>query len=70
MDIVAVSVNQPCPFEQICNPPLTEDHVKLDENRSRGFREEVGQRCGRTNEGRTDNGRQVITIAHPEPSLR
>ena len=37
--------------------------MKFEENLPRGFREEVVQRCGRT-----DDGRRVITIAHPEPA--
>ena len=37
--------------------------MKFEENWPRGFRGEVVQR----GYGRTDNGRQVITIAHPEP---
>ena len=41
--------------------------MKFEENWPRGY-SEVVQRCGRT-DGRTpmDDGRQVITIAHPEP---
>ena len=38
----------------------------FEENWPRGFRGEVVQRCGRTD----DDGRQVITIAHPEPSAQ
>ena len=44
--------------------------MKSGDNCSRGFREDVlrfhylVQRCGRM---RTDDGRQVFTIAHPEP---
>ena len=47
--------------------------MKFQENWPKGFRGEVVQRCGRTDLGRTDgrtmddDGRQVITIAHPEP---
>ena len=36
--------------------------MKFEENWPRDYREVV-QRCGRTD----DDGRQVITIAHPEP---
>ena len=46
-----------------------------EENWPREFRGEAVQRCGRTagrrrttDEG-MDDGRQVITIAHPEPSV-
>ena len=43
--------------------------MKFEENLPMGYRGEVVQRCGRTKDGRTtmDDGRQVITIAHPEP---
>ena len=45
--------------------------MKFEEIWPRGFRGKVVQRCeradGRT-DGRTDDGREVITIAHPEPS--
>ena len=37
--------------------------MKFEENWPRGFKGEVVQRCERTD----DDGRQVITIAHPEP---
>ena len=37
--------------------------MKFEENWPRGFIREVVQMCGR----RTDDGRQVVTIAHPEP---
>ena len=36
--------------------------MKFEENWPEVFREEVIQRCGQMK-----NGRQVITIAHPEP---
>ena len=36
--------------------------MKFEENWPRDYSGEVFQRCGRT-----DDGRQVITIAHPEP---
>ena len=39
--------------------------MKLEENWRRSFRGEVVQRCLRT-----DDGRQVITIAYPEPSAQ
>ena len=43
--------------------------MKFEENWSRGFRGEVVQMCGWTDGRRatTDDGRQVITTAHPEP---
>ena len=44
--------------------------MKFEENWPRGYREEVVQRCGWTDDGSqmtSDDGRQVITIAHPEP---
>ena len=46
-------------------------HMKFEENSPKGFRGEVVQRCGRKTDAqsKTDDGRQVITIAHPEPSV-
>ena len=41
--------------------------MKFEENWSRGFRGEVVQRCGQQ---MMDDGRQVITIAHPGPSAQ
>ena len=43
--------------------------MKFEENWPRAYRGEVVQRCGRTDAGRRtdDDGRQVITIVHPEP---
>ena len=51
--------------------------MKFEENWPKGYRYrgEVAQRCGRTTEDRqadngrttTDDRRQVITTAHPEP---
>ena len=38
--------------------------MKLEEKWPRGYRGKVVQRCGRTTS--PDDGRQVITIAHPE----
>ena len=42
--------------------------MKFEQNWLRGFRGEVVQKCGQT-DGRTttDDGHQVITIAHSEP---
>ena len=37
--------------------------MTFEENWPRGYRGEVDQRCGRTD----DDGWQVITIANPEP---
>ena len=59
MGMAAILVNGPWPYVQIFNPPLTEGSTWS----FRGFREEIVQSCGRTD----DDGRQVITIAHPEP---
>ena len=48
-------------------PPFkTRLHVQFEEIWPRGLRGEVVQRCKRT-DVRTDDGRRVITIAHPEP---
>ena len=49
-------------FQPPFNPRL---HIKFEEIWPRGFRGEVIQRCEQT-EGRTDYGRRVITVAHPE----
>ena len=48
------------------SPFNTRLHIKFEDVWPRGFREEVVQRCGRT-DGQTDDGRRVINIAHPEP---
>ena len=40
--------------------------MKFEENWQRGFKGEVVQTCGRTD----DDGQQVITIAYPEPSAQ
>ena len=45
--------------------------MKFQENWPRGFRGKIVRMCGRTTDGRTaDDGQQVITIAHPEPSAQ
>ena len=56
------------------SPFNTRLHIKFKEIWSSGFRGEVVQRCDRTDGqtdrqtvGQTDDGRRVITIAHPEP---
>ena len=49
-------------FTNFQSPFNTRLHIKFEEIWHRGFRKEVVQRCGRT-----DDGRRVITIAHPEP---
>ena len=61
MGMATILINGPWIFVQIFNP-----HVKFEENLPRDFRREVVQKCGRT----TDDGRQVITITHPEPAAQ
>ena len=53
-------------FINVQSPFNTRLHIKFEEIWPRGFRGEVVQRCDRT-DGQTDDGRRVITIAHPEP---
>ena len=72
MRIAAISINGP---RQICInfqfPIIRRLQENFEENWPRGFRGEVVQMCGRsTDDGRTDNGRTVITIAQPEPSAK
>ena len=43
--------------------------MKFEENWPSGFRGKVVQGCGRT-DGRPDDGRQVIRIAHRVPSAQ
>ena len=68
MGMVATLINGPKQFVQIFNPPWTEDSrrnlKKIGSGVSEKLFKDVG---GRTTDGRTDNGRRVITIAHPEP---
>ena len=47
-------------------PFNTRLHIKFEGIWPRGFRGEVVQMCERT-DGQTDDGRRMITIAHPEP---
>ena len=54
---------------KVFNPPLTEGSTLSLKKIGPGFRGEVVQRCGQT-DGQTDDGWQVITIAHPEPSAQ
>ena len=65
MGMVAILIYEPYPFVHIFNPPLTRLHMKLKE--ILGLTGEVVQMCVRT-DGRKDDGRGVIIIAHPEPS--
>ena len=71
MGMVAILINGPLPFVQIFNPPLTEGSTWSLKKIGTGASEEMfkGVDNGRT-EGRRTDGRQVITIAHPEPSAQ
>ena len=62
MGMAAILINGPRPFVKMFNPPLIEE--KFEENWPMGFREEVVQRCGRTDDGQPTD--RVITTAHPE----
>ena len=44
--------------------------MKFKENWLMGFRGEVFQMCLWMDDGRVDDGRQVITIVHREPSAQ
>ena len=64
MGKAAFLINGPLIFT-IFNPPLTEGSTSLKKI-GPGFLEEKLFK-GQTTDRRTDDGRQVITIAHPEP---
>ena len=60
MVMVAILINGPWPFVQIFNPLLKKIGPGASEKMFKGV-----------DDGRTeDDGRQVITIAHPEPSAQ
>ena len=72
MGMAAILINRPWPFEQIFNPPLTEGptwHLKKiglvvsEEKYFKGV-------DGRKDDGQTDDGWQVIKLAHSEPSAQ
>ena len=44
--------------------------MKFEEIWPRGFRGEVVHRCEWTDGQMTEDGREVITMAHPEPSAQ
>ena len=52
------------PFEKKINPPLIEDFTWSLKKIGPVFQRKSRLRCRRTD----DDGRQVITIAHPDPS--
>ena len=70
MGMAAILINRPWPFVQIFNPPLTEGFTWSLKKIVPGVSEEKsfkGVDGWRTDGRRMDDGRQVITIAHPEP---
>ena len=70
MGMAAILLNGTWAFEQNFIPHFKRRfHMKFEENYHKGFRGEVPQRCRWTMDGQrtTGDGRQVITIAHPEP---
>ena len=64
MGMAAILLNKPCPFVQIFNPPLTEGSKWSLKKTDPGVSEESRSKVW------TDDGRLVITIAHPEPSAQ
>ena len=67
--MAAFFINGPRPFVQISNSPLTENSRRNLKKTGLRVSEEMLFKGvdGRRTEGRTDDGRRVITIAHPEP---
>ena len=64
MGMTAILINEPWPFVKIFNPPFTEGSIwslkKIDPG--------VSEKSFKGVDGQTeDDGRQVITIAHPGP---
>ena len=66
--MAAILINEPWPLEQMSNPLLTEGSMWTLKKIGLGVSEEKSFKgvYGR----RTDDGRQVITIAHPEPKAQ
>ena len=62
LQTMTICINFQSPFN-------TRLHMKFEEISPRGFRGEVVQMCEWTDE-RTDDGRGVITIAHPKGGLK
>ena len=60
MGMAAILINRPQPSEQIFNPPLTWSLKKIGPG--------VAEKSLKGVNGWKDDGQQVITIAHPEPS--
>ena len=69
MSMAAILINKPCLFEQIFNPPLTKGSTLSLKKTGPGVSEEMPFK-GMDGLRSTDDGRQVITIAHPEPSTQ
>ena len=69
MAMAAFFINGPRPFVQISNPPLTESSGENLKKIGLGVSEEILFKGveGRRTKGQTEDGRRVITIAHPEP---
>ena len=78
MGMAVILLKEQWPFVQIFTPFDRRLHMKIEENWARGLRGEVAQRCGWTDDRWTmdnrwqtmDDGRGVITTAHPEPLVQ
>ena len=66
MGMAAILINGPWTFVQIFNTPFIEGSTWSLKKIGPGVTEEKSFKCGRTDGRRTDDGPQVITIAHPE----
>ena len=64
MGMAAILINGP--FVKIFNPPLTEGSSRNLKKIGLG----VSEKLFKCVDGRTTDGRRVITIAHPEPSAQ
>ena len=65
MGMAASLLNEPWLFVQILTPFNCRLHMKFEKKWPRGFRGKIIQ-----SGGRTDDGRGVITLGHPEPSAQ
>ena len=68
MGMAAILINGPRLFVQIFNPPLTEGSRRKLKKIGPWISEE--KLFKGVDDGRTDNGRRVITIAQPERSAQ
>ena len=69
MGVAAILIKGTRPFVQIFNPPLTEGSRRNLKKIDPGVSEESCSKVW-TDDGWTDDGRRVITIAHPEHSAQ